>query len=166
MNKFFLIGILIIFLSSCSSGKEEKIKTAVEKIEERKFKDNGEKIESLSIDSLRYEPASMQNFYSDQSDKQVTVLERYSERLQTVTDSGNSSTNSAIQSKAQRELDIFKQLQSLSLSADTTKNLYSVEYNLNAKTDKNNYQKKVQKYLYQKDLNEVLLDSRFISDGF
>src|SRR5215210_4949942 len=125
MNKAFAVGILIILFSGCSLGAKQKIETAVEKIEKKRFKDNGEKVASLSIDSLRYEPASMQNFYSDQSDNQVNVLETYSERLQTVTDSSNPSTNQAIQQKAQRQLDIFKQLQSLSLTADTVKNLFS-----------------------------------------
>ena len=167
MNRVFLASFFVFLVfTSCESGGTGKVADAVKNIEEKKFKDNGEKVQSLAIDSLKYEPASMQNFYSDESDKQMGALETYSERLQVVTDTSNPALRDAVQTKAQRQLDIFKQLQELSLSADTSKNLYSVEYFLNAKTDKNTYQRKVQKYLYQDNLNEVVLDSRYRSEDF
>ncbi len=166
MYRTFGIYILVVFFVGCSLGTEQKIETAIKEIEEKKFEANGEKIRSLSIDSLKYERASMQNFYSDESDKQVNTLETYSDRLYTINDSSNPSTNKAIQAKAQKQLNVFKELQSLSLTADTTKNLYAVDYKLNAKTDKNSYQKRVRKYLYQDGLNEVQLDSRLKSEEF
>src|SRR5689334_19485541 len=105
MNRSLVSKLLVVvFFFSCSLGADQKVENAVKEMEEKRFKNNDEKVESFSIDSLRYEPASMQNFYSDYSDDQVAVLETYSERLQTVTDTTQSPMKDALQAKAQRQL--------------------------------------------------------------
>lgn len=167
MNKIKNLSVcLLVLLAGCRMGMEGKLESAVKKMEQKKYEANGEKLESISIDSLKYEPASMQNFYSDEADKQVNVLDVYSNRLQEVIDTSTVSMKEVVKAKAQKQLEIFNQLQSLSLSADSAKNLYSVEYRLKARTNKNSYDARVQKYLYKDGLKEVTLDGRYVSEAF
>lgn len=155
-----------LLLTACNRSTEQKLTTAIKDIERQRFKNNDEKIESISIDSLSYDEANMQDFYRDQSERQVSVLEVQGERLQNVEPDDESQRAEQIAKRAARQLRIFKQLDALSKTADTTLNLYWVKYRLQAKTDKNRYDTTMEKYVSQNNLKEIKLNERFSSKEF
>ena len=54
---------IVVLFAACRSSKDDKFIIAIKEIEETNFISNGEKVESLEIDSLKYSDATMKDFY-------------------------------------------------------------------------------------------------------
>lgn len=132
----------VLLLFSCShQSTESKLKSRLEEIEKSDFEKRGEKPESITLDSLSYGIVSKQRYYADQSSR---ALDAYISDLKY-----------HYYKETAMLLKKAKQLDSTAKVADTTKNLYWVEYHLGAKTDKNTYDNKMTRYLQMGSLDEV-----------
>ena len=162
--KFLIFSVFV--LAACTTSTQQKLNAAIKDIEQQRFKENDEEIQSLSVKTLSYDDASMQDFYRDESDKQRSVLEVQSDRLQGVTEEDESKRAQLITERAARQLKIYQQLDGLSKTADTTMNLYWVKYRLQAKTSKNKYDTTLEKYLSKNDLKQIKLSPQLSAKEF
>jgi hypothetical protein len=63
MRSFFTLVFLALIATSCSNSTESKIKSAVKSIETKQIEASGDRVESISIDSVKYGLASMDEIY-------------------------------------------------------------------------------------------------------
>jgi hypothetical protein len=154
MNRLLLI-LQAFILISCSSTTGDKIKKAVVNIELDGFEAKGEKVASISADSVQFELGSMAALYLNESARQLEAPEN----LHTAADPAVANFGMY---RLRNIEDNYERLKLMAETADTSRNIYFVNYRLSAKTDQGTYQRSAYKYLSAAGLKEITLDSSIL----
>lgn len=119
----------------------------------------GEKVNSISIDSLQYEMVSLNNYYGEQK---VLMQSQLSEsitgnqsRLDHFKNTMTDSEYVAINATLSRDKQLLQNLDSLSIHSDSSVRLYKAHYWLRAVTDKKTYTEPQLIYLSQKEMKPI-----------
>jgi hypothetical protein len=162
---FFIFGLLLAF--SCNQSTENKLKGVIEKIETKRLTDKGEKVESLTIDSVEYSAASEHDYwiryFNFWYDLDKDLLKTLNDQVK-LTDDGAAmglySFDSSLKIlspifKEERDIqDKHQKIDSISKISDTTKNLFRIDYYIKYTTNKNSNLRKDYIFLKQSDLSE------------
>ena len=177
MKFFFTLFISVVFLFSCHSNTEEKVNDPVaptttaepvkpdsltsklydtiSNIEKIELSLGGYKVQSMSITQLKWEPASIKDFYlTRKTNMEKDRLSQQQIYLKLKKD-GVVQNAGKIQDDSIKNVKAMQTLTSLYEHADTTKKLYLVTYHMTAKTNMASYDGMYSKYLSAKDLKEV-----------
>ena len=154
------IFILVLF-AACTLTKEEKFSTAIREIEKIYFISNGEKVESLEIDSLHYADATMKDFYVMERKRQLNLANESREAIATMTGPKDSTQIRKMGDENNKRQDIISKIDALIGLNSASNKLYRVNYKIRAVTDKSPYTLHREKFLTREGLKEIKLDASF-----
>jgi len=132
-----------------------KIQHALEKIASADLEVGGFKLLFLNIDSLKYKPVSIKDFYLQRKENLERSREEYRKINERLARSGIKADQSKYLDDSLKSNKAVESLTQLINKADTLKTIYSATYHLNAKTNTTSYNTIYTKFLFVKDLTEV-----------
>ena len=152
---------IVILFAACRSSKDDKFIAAMKEIEETYFRSNGEKVESLEIDSLKYSDATMKDFYDMETNRQLNLVNESRSVIATLDERKDSAQIKKKQNENNKRQEVFSQIEALMDLPSAENRLYRVNYYMNAKTNKGSYTVHREKFLTREGLKEIKLDNSF-----
>lgn len=177
MKKVILSVIILITIVSCKpKSTEERLKEFATKYETDRFKNDGENVESISLDSFKYDEADMQYywvnknvFFYDIEKEHLSICKElralHTQMILNNTSMGKHINEDSVKNVFKKDNEPFikselehKFIDSMSKIADTAKTLYRLEYILKAKTNKQSYNGSTSyaHFFRKSDMTEVL----------
>src|SRR5215203_260206 len=154
---------MVVLFAACTASKEDKFITAIKETEETYFRSNGEKVESLEIDSLKYFDAIMNDFYDMETNRQLNLVNETRSVIAALDDRKDAAQIKKMNDENIKRQEIFSQIEALMDLPSAQNRLYRVHYHMNAKTDKGSYSLHREKFLTREGLKEIKLDDSFFN---
>lgn len=136
-KKSIAMGV-ILALMACNLSTADSIKQVLLVRETQRLEAQGEHIETIDIDSIRY---------TTTSEKTILRVQAINHNLNNLKSANYASTQQEFKQRMQAQQQKDDSMQQAVAQADTTRNIYEVLYRLNARTDKSTYNTQRKVYL-------------------
>ena len=156
-----LLIFIVVLFAACTSSKKDRFITAIKEAEEIYYRSNGEKVESLEIDSLNYTDATMKDFYDMETNRQLNLVNESRSVIASMSDQQDSAQIRKMEDENNKRQEVFSKIEALMDLPSAANKLHRVNYYINAKTDKGSYMERREKFLTPEGLKEIKLDDSF-----
>ena len=152
---------IVVLFAACRSSKDDKFIIAIKEIEETNFISNGEKVESLEVDSLKYADATMKDFFDMETNRQLNLVNESRSLIATLDERKDSAQIRKMDDENNQRQEVFSQIEALMDLPSAENRIYRANYYMKAKTNKGSYTVHREKFLTREGLKEIKLDDSF-----
>lgn len=164
-----LLFLVPLFVCSCHQSTENKLADAIIKQQTQRLEKDGEKVESIHVDSLHYELSPIGVYYLQHEkiefdfDKEVSVTENELMRF-CLHNNDTSRLRKIVEKRADRRAKI-EYLLNLALARDSSLKIFYIKSHMVYKTNQSSFDGDKTEYLYADNMDRVRIDTDSMWDA-